>query len=164
MSKILLAFCVLAVLVMVSCRPTVAPVPTTPLSSAASPLLPTPIGPQAVPQATPEAPSNPVSTTVATSGIHLTATIGPTCPGPERPGQVCTRPYEGVIIVADTAGTEVARAATDQNGQVTINLPPGTYAIAPQVEGKFPSSAATTVTVVFSQYAEVSLGLDSGIR
>jgi hypothetical protein len=165
MRKVLLTIYVLAVFTVASCRPAVTPMPIAP-SPSFSPLSPlsTPLAPQVVPAATHQTPSSPASAPAATSGIHLAATIGPTCPGPERPGQVCTRPYEGLFIVTDKAGAEVARATTDQNGEATIDLLPGTYTIAPTVEGKLPLAAATTVTVLSGQYAEVSLGLDSGIR
>ena len=164
MRKVFFAICVLVVF-MASCRPAATPLPITP-SPSSSPLspLPTPIAPQVVPAATRQVPASPEGTPAATSGIHLTATIGPTCPGPERPGQVCTKPYEGLFIVTDKAGAEVARAATDQTGQATIDLPPGDYTIGHKVEGKLPSAAATTVTVLPGQYVEVSIGLDSGIR
>ena len=111
-----------------------------------------------------EVPLSPASTPFAASGVHLTATIGPTCPGPVRPGQVCTRPYEGLFVVTDKAGAEVARAGTNQNGLVTIDLPPGDYIITPNIEGRFPLGAPATVTVTPGQFAEVSIGLDSGIR
>ena len=107
---------------------------------------------------------SPETTPVPTSGIHLTATIGPTCPGPERPGEVCTKPYQGTFIVTDKAGAEVAHATTDQTGQATINLPPGDYVINPKVEGKLPSAAATSVTVPSGQYVKLSISLDTGIR
>jgi hypothetical protein len=66
--------------------------------------------------------------------------------------------------VTNNTGAEVARATTDQNGQATIDLPPGVYMIMPKVEGKFPSSAPTTVTVLAGQYVDVNIQLDSGIR
>ncbi len=56
------------------------------------------------------------------------------------------------------------RATTDQYGKATIDLPPGNYASAPKVEGKWPSGAPTAVTVLPGQYVEVSVGLDTGIR
>ena len=98
------------------------------------------------------------------SGVRLTATIRPTCPGPERPGQICTQPYQGLFIVTNNAGAEAARATTDQDGKATIDLPPGNYTITPKVEGRFPSGAPAAVTVLFGQYVEVSIELDSGIR
>ena len=165
MRKAALIVCVSAALAIAGCRPTATPVPTTPRSTT-SPLRPTftPVAPQVVPGATHEALPGPARTTFAASGIHLTATVGPTCPGPERPGQVCTRPYEGLFVVTDSTGAEVARASTNQNGKATIDLPPGIYTVRPKVDGKFPSATLTTVTVLSGQYAEVSIGLDSGIR
>jgi hypothetical protein len=161
MGRILLIVGVLAVLAAAGCRPLATPVRMAPGSTTGplSPLL-TPSAPQIVPEATHQSPPAPV----ATSGIRLKATIGPTCPGPERPGQVCTRPYEGLFVVTDSTGVEAARASTRENGTVTINLPPGNYTITPQVVGRFPSGAPTTVTVLSGQYVEVGIELDSGIR
>ena len=161
MRKTFLAICLLVILVMVSCRPAGTSLPSTPVPSiqSVSP-LPTPFAPQVVP----EVPLSPVSTPIAASGIHLTAAISPTCPGPERPGQVCTQPYQGLFVVTDDDGVEAARAATDQNGQATIDLPPGNYTITPKIEGKWPSGAPATVTVPAGQYVEVSIELDSGMR
>lgn len=165
MRKVFLIVCTLVVLAAAGCRPAAAPVSNTPAPSSNSPLsLPTPIAPQAVPGFTREVPLSPASTPFADSGVRLTATIGPTCPGPERPGQVCTRPYEGLFVVTDNAGVQVARASTDQHGMATIVLPPGNYVITPKIEGRFPSGAPVTVTVFPDQYVQVSIGLDSGIR
>ena len=165
MRKTFLAVCVLAVLIMASCRPTDMAIPNTPVPSthSVSP-LPTPIAPQVLPAATPEMPPSPVSTPITASGIHFTATIGPTCPGPERPGQVCTQPYAGLFSVMDNTGAEVMRVTTDQNGQATIDLPPGEYTLTPKIEGRFPSGAPAAVTVLSGQYVEVSVELDTGIR
>lgn len=163
MRKVVWVICVLAVFALASCRPALTPVPMTPAPSAStSPPLTTPVMPQSLPTATP---ANPAATPAAVaSGVHLTATIGPTCPGPERPGQVCTRPYEGLFVVTSSAGAEVARSTTDQDGKATINLPPGDYMITPKVEGRLPSGAPTAATVLSGQYVEVSIELDSGIR
>lgn len=160
MRNILVTLCVLAALAVVGCRSTFVPAPSTGSSSPP----PTSIAPQAVPEVTREATPGPASTPIAASGVRLTATISPTCPGPQRPGQVCTRPYEGVFSVTDDAGTEVARVTTDQNGQATINLPPGDYIITPRVEGPWPSGVPTAVMVSAGQYVEVTVELDSGIR
>ncbi len=159
MRKTFLTICLLAIAV--SCRPTGMPVPNTlvPATHSTSP-LPTPIAPQSVSTV----PPSPVSTPSAASGVHLTAKIGPTCPGPERPGQVCTQPYQGLFVVTTAAGAEVARVTTDQNGQATIDLPPGDYIVTPKVEGKSPSGAPTNVTIVAGQYVEVNVELDSGMR
>jgi len=161
MRKIILTVSVLAVCAVASCRPTLAPTPSV---NPTSP-LPTSVAPQSLPTATLELPPSPVSTPATpASGIRLTATMGPTCPGPERPGQVCTQPYEGLFVVTDNAGAEVARVTTDQNGQAAIDLPPGDYTLTPKIEGRFPSGAPTAVTVLSGQVVEVSVELDTGIR
>ncbi|HSD84742.1 MAG TPA: prealbumin-like fold domain-containing protein, partial [Anaerolineae bacterium] len=119
---------------------------------------------QSPPTTTLATPLRPLNTPAApASGIRLTAMMGPTCPGPERPGQVCTQPYTGVFVVTK-ADAEVARITTDQNGKATINLPPGEYTLTPELEGRSPSGGPTTVTVLSGQYVEVSVELDTGIR
>ncbi len=165
MRKFFLTIGVLAVFAVASCQPAATPIPRAPQPTI-SPLspLPTLIAPQAVPEATPTASANPVSTPNVASGVHLTAMAGPTCPGPQRPGQVCTRPYQGEFVVTNNSGTEVARIMTDQNGKATIDLTPGDYTIALEVAGKLPRSAPTTVTVLTGQYVEVNIELDTGIR
>jgi hypothetical protein len=165
MRQILCAVCVLTVFAVVGCRPL--PTPVIPGSQPES-LSPTPVPavPQIAPTGTPILPM-PKSATpprVAASGIHLMASIGPTCPGPERPGQVCTRPYAGIFVVTNSVGDEVARAITDQDGQAKIDLPPGDYVIRLQVEGLWPSGAPTAVSVPAGQYVVVKVELDSGIR
>jgi hypothetical protein len=159
MREILLAVCGLAALIVASCRPANMPVPVTsaPSRDASSPLPATLLG-------EPTGSSSPVSTPSAASGIHLTATLGSTCPGPTRPNQVCAQPYEGLFVVTDANGAEVTRATTDQNGTATIDLPPGDYTVTPKIEGRLPSGAPVTATVIAGQYAEVSLELDSGMR
>lgn len=161
MRKTILTICVLAALGAASCRPADTARPNTPVPSthAVSP-LPTALAPQVVP----EVQLSPVSTPIVASGVHLAATISPTCPGPERPGQVCTQPYPGLFVVMDNTEVEVARVTTDQNGQASIDLPPGTYTIMPKVEGHWPSGGPAVVTVPDGQYVEVTIELDSGMR
>jgi hypothetical protein len=161
MYKIIVAASLLGVLLTAGCRPTGTLMP---MASPTSP-LPTAVAPRGLPTATLEAPSSPISPPAnPTSGLRLTATMGPTCPGPERPGQVCTKPYEGLFVVTDNSNAEVASATTDQNGQATIDLPPGVYTLTPKTEGRFPAGTPTTVTVLSGQYAEVNVELDTGIR
>jgi hypothetical protein len=74
------------------------------------------------------------------------------------------RPYQGLFVVTSNIGAEVTRATTDQDGEATIDLPPGNYTITPKVEGRLPSGAPTAVKVLSGQYVEVGIELDSGIR
>jgi hypothetical protein len=149
-------------LVLASCKPA-----ATPTSKPPSP-LPTAIQQQNMPEATHEIPPSPVATpippTVPTSGIRITAKTGPTCPGPERPGQVCEEPYEGEFVITTSGGAEAARVLTDQNGQATVDVPPGNYTVTPKIEGRFPTGAPVDVTVPPGQVVEVSFELDTGMR
>ena len=150
----------LTLLLLTGCKPA-APMPTP---------LPSPVSPQQiVPAATREVPPGPVAlpTTppaVAKSGMRITAKIGPTCPGPERPDQVCEGPYEGEFVITTSDSAEATRVMTDQNGQVTVELPPGQYTVTPKIEGRFPSGAPVDVKVPIGQIVEVGIELDSGIR
>ncbi len=152
-----------ALLVFAACRPAGAP-PTQLVPTVTAPPRPTealvPVTPAENPAATPEL----VPAPGGLSGAKFTAQLGPTCPGPERPGEVCTRPYQGGLAVKDAKGAEVAQVQTDENGKATLNLPPGEYVVTPTVEGPFPRGAPVTFTVQPGQYAEVSIELDTGIR
>jgi hypothetical protein len=167
--------CLVIVLVVAGCRPAATPaaLPTvTEIGPTVGTALPGVSGSLPVPPpiatAAPEAAPTPAPTTelipTGSSGIRLTATVGPTCPGPQRPGQVCTQPYQGLFVVTNTAGSEVARVTTNQNGQALIDLPPGEYTITPKIEGRLPSGAPVTATVIDGQYVKVASELDSGMR
>ncbi len=181
MRKLLLTIGVLTVLSVTSCRPAATPV-ALPTPTVLRPVVGTAVpsvsgtlssSPQSIATAVPTvviptAMSVPPATAdmnkTGSSGIHLTATIGPTCPGPQRIGQVCTQPYEGPFIVSNDNGAEVARATTNQDGQALIDLPPGVYTITPKIDGVLPSGKPLTVTVLVGQYVEANIELDSGIR
>jgi hypothetical protein len=167
--------CTLLILIAAGCRSAatlpVSPTPTklTPVVGTAAPgdagslpVLPplTTSTPEAAPAPPPPAELIPAGT----SGIRLTATIGPSCPGPERPGQVCTQPYAGEFVVTNNAAEEVARVTTNQDGQALVDLPPGEYTVTPKIEGRFPSGAPVNASVVAGQYVDVTIELDSGIR
>ena len=153
----------LTLLMLASCKPATTPAPPRP-----SP-LPSPVVPQQiVPEATRELQSSPVATLIppaaATSGIRITAKIGPTCPGPQRPGQVCEAPYQGEFIITTSSGTEAAHTTTNKDGQATVDLPPGQYTVTPKIEGRLPSGAPVDATVPPGQYVDVNVELDSGMR
>jgi hypothetical protein len=147
----------LTLLVLASCKPAATPAP-----------LPTIVQQQIVPEATRELPASPVAMptpqAAARSGIHIIAKIGPTCPGPEQPGQVCEGPYAGEFSITTGNDTVAAHVTTDQDGLATVDLPPGQYTVTPKIEGRLPSGAPVDVTVPPGQIVEVNMELDSGIR
>lgn len=145
-------------LALVNCRPTDAPptkVPSPVPSPVATPIVPMEISPVPTPMP------------VAGSGVRVTATIGPTCAGPERPGQVCTKPYVGEFVVTSKDNSkEVARFTTDNDGRATFDLPPGDYFLMPKLDPKtrYPSGGPMSVSVSIGAYADVTFELDTGIR
>lgn len=97
--------------------------------------------------------------------MRVTATIGPTCPGPQREGQICTQPYSGEFTVTDRVGNEVARFTTDADGYYTLEVAPGDYRVAPVTGGRsLPRGNPVDVTLTEGQTVEISLELDTGIR
>ncbi len=153
----------LTMLILASCKPAVTPPPPGP-----PPPLPTVVQQQIIPEATREISPSPAATpiplAVATSGIRIIAKVGPTCPGPQRPGQVCEGPYEGEFSITIGNGTEAARVTTDKDGRATVDLPPGQYTVTPKIEGRLPSGAPVDVTVPPGQVVDVTVELDSGMR
>jgi hypothetical protein len=151
---IVMALTIFSILVMVGCAPSTTPMPTPAHSS------------MRTPASASEASPVPVPTTTSASGIRFTATRGPTCPGPERPGQVCTAPYEGTFVVIRRDGTEVTRFTTGKDGRFTVDLPLGDYTIKLNLDtsSPFPRGESVNVTVIADAYVNVSMELDTGIR
>lgn len=158
---------VVAVAGLLGCKPALQPVNVPASPTALAPTEPTPMAkPQAVPTSAPTSmPTAVPSPSAAKSGLVFTATLGPTCPGPQRVGQVCTAPYVGEFVVLKVDGSEAASFTTDTNGQATLDLPPGVYTVSLVNTGRSrPRGGPVEVTVITGQYVEVVLELDSGIR
>lgn len=97
------------------------------------------------------------------SGITGTVTVGPTCPGPSNATnpQSCTAPLAVELVIADAAGgNEVARTSSDDAGEYTVDLAPGSYRITPDR----PGAAPVNVTVSPHSYSKLDILLDSGVR
>jgi hypothetical protein len=103
---------------------------------------------------------------IANSKLTIIATIGPTCPGPERPGQICTKPYQGEFVVLRPDGSEAARVSTGVDGRAVVSLPPGDYTVQVKLESgtRLPRAGTAQVSVSAGQAAEVTIELDSGMR
>ncbi|HZY41399.1 MAG TPA: hypothetical protein VFF59_05290 [Anaerolineae bacterium] len=148
----------------IGCRPAATPIAVPTLSPLAAPTSP----PAAVPTAVPtlEVSPKPTSTAAPKSGLQVTATIGPTCPGPQRVGQVCTAPYVGEFIVSTREGREVARFTTDDQGRSKLDLPPGDYSVSPKLDSArgLPRGGPIDVQVIAGAYTEVMFELDTGMR
>jgi len=98
------------------------------------------------------------------SGIEGLVLIGPTCPGPQRQGQVCERPYEASITVLDRQGREITRFRTAADGTFRLQLAPGTYDLRPESPGLLPRASEQEVTVKPGKLTRVDIRYDTGIR
>lgn len=98
------------------------------------------------------------------SGIYGNAMIGPTCPGPQRPGEVCSKPYQGEIVVKSQKGSiEITTFETNVNGEFKVALPSGAYVLESGSVMQFPL-LHQIVEVRPDEYTQVTLDLDTGIR
>jgi hypothetical protein len=92
---------------------------------------------------------------------------GPTCPVESVENPCPPRPVPNrLVLIETTGGTVVSRATTDQQGQFTVTLSPGTYQVKVPPDGNpFPvQRVAQQVTVIAGQTVQVKIELDTGIR
>jgi hypothetical protein len=151
---IAMALTISSILVTTGCAPSATPMPAPAHSSIQTPASASKTSPV------------PTSMPTSASGLRFTATRGPTCPGPQRPGEVCTAPYEGTFVLLRRDGTEVTRFTTGKDGRFTVELPPGDYTITlnRDTSSPFPRGESVNVTVTADAYTDASMGLDTGIR
>lgn len=112
-------------------------------------------------------PSTSISTTNASSGIQGHASVGPTCPVQRDPPDpnCADKPYKGALAVANAKDEQQGVFLTDENGNFTIALQPGTYTIR-NVDGAstLPHCRTGLFDVSPANYTRVDVACDSGIR
>jgi hypothetical protein len=92
-------------------------------------------------------------------------TLGPTCPV-ERlpPDPACApKPFEGAIILTNTADGSAYTAPTDSQGSFSITLTRGVYSVSRPENGS-PFPACHGKVEILSAGAPIPLSCDSGIR
>jgi hypothetical protein len=96
-------------------------------------------------------------------GIEGRVTIGPTCPV-EREGSPCPPgTWSGTVRATASDGSQ-HNTTTSTDGYYRLALAPGTYTVAPVVEGSGPPTAKLVTVTVGSAMQQIDLQLDSGIR
>lgn len=110
----------------------------------------------------------PIETPTPPSGIRGTVVLGPTCPGPQEPGDnppvACLTPYAASLVVTDSESAVVARLASGADGKFRVELPPGEYVVTPASGADtYPIAQPVSVTVS-GGYADVEINYDTGIR
>ena len=99
-------------------------------------------------------------------GLHVVATMGPTCPVQRSGEPPCVAPYRGDIEVVNSEGTPVAHVTTTAAGVADITLSPGTYTVTTSATGaSWPRLIQpVTVTVTAGATVTANLSFDTGIR
>ncbi len=92
-------------------------------------------------------------------------TLSPTCPGPQRPGQICEQPFAGATVqVIDEWQMVVAEALTDREGLFSVEVDPGDYLVHVETEARLPVCTDVPVTALADGKVFVSVDCNTGIR
>jgi hypothetical protein len=99
------------------------------------------------------------------SGIYGIVTIGPIKPVGKE-GEINYKPYQATIIIKPEDGlTVIKRFTSNSDGTFKINLKPGKYVLEPlKTNNTFPIGKSTEVEVIQSQFTEINISFDTGIR
>lgn len=92
-------------------------------------------------------------------------TLSPTCPGPQRPGQICEQPFAGAVVqIVDSSGMVVETVKTNEKGLFEVSLDAGEYTVHIDSPGILPSCPDTAVRVPEKGSVLVDIVCDTGIR
>jgi len=98
--------------------------------------------------------------------VHLLA--GPTCPVahvPPDPGCAARPVANADVVVRNPAGQEIARATSDAQGLISLQLPPAAYYVEPQpATGLMGTAPAFAFSVVGGETVDFFSAYDTGIR
>jgi hypothetical protein len=93
---------------------------------------------------------------------------GPTCPvvqDPPEAGCEDRAVADGLLLILDATGAEVAAARTADDGTFEVTLPPGSYVLVPQpVEGLLGTAPRQNLEVADQPVTGLDIAYDTGIR
>lgn len=100
------------------------------------------------------------------TGIFGKATLSPTCSGPRRSVEVCSKAFKGDFKAINTQNNETTKFSTEEDGSYKVRLSVGTYKIYLDTTSKsrYPRLSNPVVEVKSNRLVEQPLILDSGIR
>ena len=102
---------------------------------------------------------------VGDTGIEGVIMIGPTRPGPVRPGIASTSPLANVAFVVSNETGAVSEFTTDDQGRFKVSLAPGHYTVTKKGQqrgiGRY---GPFDVDVVTGQVTKVEWQCDTGMR
>ncbi len=98
------------------------------------------------------------------SGIEGQVLMGPMCQVAQQ-GQGCPdQPYQATLTVNSPKDGTILQFQTDGGGHFKIPLAPGEYILHPESPNGIPFAADQSIMVGASQYTQVVVNYDSGIR
>lgn len=102
------------------------------------------------------------------SGVKGKVLLGPICPVMRIGDTSCAdKPYATTIQVIAAGSPKSAPFAltrSDKDGNYSVALPPGEYALQPVGGSPLPRCETKEITVIPSKILEVNLSCDTGIR
>ena len=102
------------------------------------------------------------------AGVKLHLRAGPTCPvahDPPDPSCAAQPVANAEVVVRNPDGTELARSASNDQGEIDLRLPPGAYYVEPQpAQGLMGTAPAVAFSVVGGEAVDINLDYDTGIR
>lgn len=106
-----------------------------------------------------------VPVNAAETGIKGKILWGPVVPGPKKIGKGDEAPLQATFIVMKSQ-KKVASFESDAQGNFSVILPAGTYAIVADKSKRalFPGEQKKTVTVPKDGFATITLRYDTGMR
>jgi hypothetical protein len=99
-------------------------------------------------------------------GIEGLVKEGPMCPGPVAIGDMKCKdqPYQATISILDVNHNSISQFQTGVDGLFKIPLAAGTYILHPESNKALPHAADQSVIVIASQYTQVVIAYDTGMR
>lgn len=101
------------------------------------------------------------------SGISGKISLGPTCPvvGPGMEKECQDKPYQTTVVVKTADGSkEVTRFISDNQGNFKVPLQPNSYQLVSPENVQLPFLKSVTVLVKNSEFTNINLFFDTGIR
>lgn len=99
------------------------------------------------------------------SRIEGEVILSPTCPGPQRPGQICQKPFaDAAVVIFDPQQKIVGSTMTNAQGKFAVDVAPGAYTVHIDTPGPLPHCPDTPVKVQDAGSTFVRINCDTGIR
>jgi len=104
------------------------------------------------------------SPTPIPNGVEGHVFLGPTCPVIQAGHPCPDQPYQATLSILHSNGERIARLQTKADGSFQFALAPGEYILYPESPGGIPYAPDQPFSILASQYTQLTVTYDSGIR